>query len=63
VSELLYLDLKKAALTTTGIIFSPLIAYSLAVRDIVLSQSLIITLIILVLVIFITYILEVKYTS
>ena len=60
-SEPLYLDLKKTALTTTGIIFSTLIAYSLAVEDMVLWQSLVVTLIILVVAIFIAFILEVKY--
>lgn len=59
-SELVYLDLKKTTLSTTVPIFSVMIAYSLAKKNMVHAECLIATLIFLVLVIYTLYLVEIQ---
>jgi uncharacterized protein YacL len=53
-----YLDLKKTAITTTGLIFSPLIVYAIAFKEQLLAQYLIATIIVILLSIFIAFTIE-----
>ncbi len=59
-SEPLYLSLKRTTITTAGIIFSALITYSLAVKNTLLSQYLVVALVALVIGIYLAYVLEVR---
>ena len=58
-----YLELKRTGITTTGIIFASLLGYAFAVKDLVLAQYLIGTLVIILLSIFIAYVVETKASS